>query len=421
MRGFLVCCIALISFFKSGSAAPLVDMVFKDNIKTVLLYKEGWELSQPVIELNSNERVILRFDELGSNANTYNYTVLHCDSEWKESSLSTFDYLDGFFQNQIQDYSFSMNTYYNYVHYQLAIPNEDLSLKLSGNYLLKVYEDGNPDRVVLQKRFRVVQTMVNIQARVGMPSIPYYQDHWQKVDFTILHEELPIADPLNDIKVVINQNNRWDNEITGLKPLFIRHKELVYHHEDGNLFLGGNEFRAFDTKNTRYQAPSIRQIIYQAPYFHFSLYPDSRRDNRPYFFNEDINGKYLVNLERGRDPQVEADYVHVHFSVPADERPLEGDLHVFGALTNWTIHSSNRMKYNPENKALELNLLLKQGYYNYLYTFVKTGATDHDPAWFEGNSSETENDYTIYVYYKPFGSRHDQLVGVRFANTLMQQ
>ena len=83
------------------------NKIFKENIKTVLLHKDGWELSYPIIELNGDDKMNLSFDDLDNDIKNYSYTIIHCDYEWKESRLSQSDYIDGFTENPIEDYAYS--------------------------------------------------------------------------------------------------------------------------------------------------------------------------------------------------------------------------------------------------------------------------------------------------------------------------
>ena len=107
------------------------NYIYKDNIKTAILHKEGWQLSSPVIELNSNEKIKLSFDDLDADSKNYYYTIIHCNANWEPSDIRDSEYIEGFIENQITDYKFSFNTMQNYTHYNLIIPNEDLNIRNS--------------------------------------------------------------------------------------------------------------------------------------------------------------------------------------------------------------------------------------------------------------------------------------------------
>ena len=394
------------------------DLTYSPGIKTVLLYRDGWELSYPVVELNSEERLKLTFDELGNETDTYNYTIIHCNSDWKPSDIPETEYINGFTESQITDYEHSFNTTYDYIHYSLVLPNDDLSPKISGNYVLLVYKNFDKNEPVLTRRFYVTEQKVDIEAVVKRPNSNEYYDIGQEVNFKILHEGFPIRDPYSDIKVHLMQNYRHDNEITTLKPLFISPGVLDYTYDYGNIFKGVSEFRYFDIKSMKYQAEFIESIQFINPYYHVFLFPSEVRTFKPYFFTNDLNGKYYVDVQQARDKDIEADYVYVHFYLPLDAPVIEGDVYVFGGLTDWNTMDANKMVYNFNTHSYELTLLLKQGFYNFMYAYVPDNSPVADPGYFEGDHYETENDYSIFVYFSDVTSRYERLIGYVKTNSL---
>ena len=64
-------------------------------------------------------------------------------------------------------------------------------------------------------------------------------------------------------------------------------------------------------------------------------------------------------------------------------------------------------------------MLIKQGYYPYIYTTkdIVNPAAPPEMAQTEGNYWETENDYTILVYYTSLSYRRDELVGYTTINS----
>ena len=418
----LVILITIISGFGLTNAQEnhtiLRNFTYKDGIKTILFHKEGWELSDPIIELKRATKLRFSFDELGNQPQTYSYTIIHCNSAWESSQLQEFEYIEGYRDAQIKDYYYSFNTTYDYVHYVLTFPNDEMSPKLSGNYILRIFRDFDRENIVLDRRFYVVEDGVEINAVVKRPGNVEYRNTGQEVDFKILHKGFHISDPYSDIQVSLVQNGRTDNAITGLKPLFIGNNELNYSYDYENIFPGGNEYRYFDIKSMRYQAEYVASIKFEKPYYHVILTPGEDKAFKPYYFINDLNGRYFVDVQEGRDKHIEADYVFVHFSIPVEAPLVEEDVYVFGALTDWNTIESNQMTYNFETHAYELTLLLKQGYYNYMYAAVKKGGKEADVGYFEGNHYETENDYSIFVYYSDLTSRYQKLVGFFRTNSL---
>jgi hypothetical protein len=394
------------------------NFIYKNNIKTVTLHRLGQELSAPVIELRSPDKLIMGFDDLDGDIKQYSYTLIHCDADWTPSRLIPSQYITGFNDESLTNHRFSYNSIQRYTHWELVFPTNELRPVVSGNYLIKIYQSYQPDDIVLTQRFMVADPKVAIEGTVRRPTIAKYRNSMQEIDFIIHHDNYLIDNPYGDIHVVISQNDRWDNVIAGLKPLFVRNNELIYNYEEGNLFNGGNEFRVFDTRSVRYNSEAIREIIYDSLLYRVFLYNDEPRSSKRYFSHQDINGRFVIRKQEGRNAYLEAEYTMVHFRLLYDEPVIDGNIYVFGALTNWNYGPGSLMKYNFEERAYEAALYLKQGYYNYEYVFVQDGSNEADATFIEGNHYETENNYVIYVYHRPIGGQYDQLIGVRRLNSL---
>lgn len=396
------------------------NAVFRENIKTVMMYRAGFELSNPVLFMNEDTHLVFKFDDLGDEERNYHYTIIHCDARWNESYLSQADYLNGFPENPLSDYKMSFNTTFPYTHYSLNIPNENISLNYSGNYVLVVYEGNDKSKVVITQRFYVVDPRVAIQGKVKRATFDPFEGTNHEVDFTVVYNpDFTIENPLKDVKVVLMQNNRWDNAITGLKPLYIRAGRLEYDYNRENVFPAGNEFRYFDNRTNRYNGENVIATDFHHPYYHKTIKPDEVRANKDFFLYKEMNGKFTIESQdqEVRDPDTECDYTFVHFTLPMPSPLLGGSVNVFGALTGWNANKSNEMTWNFSTSAYELSMLLKQGYYNYQYVYVPQGSKTADATNIEGSFWETRNEYQIFVYYSDFAARYDRLVGYILMNS----
>ncbi len=394
------------------------DYVYKPSIKTVLLHDESFELSQPILNLDLEQKLKLSFDDLDADLKNYSYTIILCNYNWEPSDLVAAEYIDGFADNTINDYRYSFNTLQKFTHYNAVFPNNTTRITKSGNYILKVYLDGNPDNIVITRRFMVFQNKIMIDSKVTPASIISDRNFKQEIDFTINHTGYTITNPFADLNVVITQNSRWDNAKTTLKPLFVKDAELVYDFDEDNVFTGGNEFRYFDIKSIRYQSERIAKVNIDSSGNQVNLVSDEKRTFKRYTTYTDINGNFLVKVQEGNNSEVEADYCYVHFFLQYDALLTDGNLYVFGAFNAWKCNQENLMHYNQKRFGYECTLYLKQGYYNYEYTFLKDGVTAADETLIEGMHYETENDYTIYVYHRQQGTFYDQLIGVKRLNSM---
>lgn len=393
------------------------DFVYKDNVKTVLFHKKGFDLSPPLIRHNSSEKLILRFDDLDANHKDYYYTIIHCNADWQPSDLNANEYIDGFFDGQIRDYKFSINTIIDYTHYKLEFPNEDISPRISGNYILKVYMYGDPDDVVLTRKFKIYENLVGLEGSVEQATLVSMRDEMQEVNFVINTSSYRISNPYRDIKVTIKQNGRTDNVIWGLKPKLIRGDDLIYEYDEKNLFEGGNEFRRFDTRSLKYSTESVSDIMTSHSHYEVYLLEDKRRSSLRYTSQDDINGKFYIENRDGFEGHLDPDYAWVYFSLSYNIPEPNGNFYIIGSLTDWNYTTENRMNYSFRDKQYHTSMLLKQGYYNYQYIFLEDGAKKGSTFRAEGSHSVTENEYSIYVYHRKPGSKHDSLIGVLHLNS----
>ena len=398
---------------------PLMNGIYRENIHSVQFFREGWDFSQPIVELGAaDQRIQLKFDELSDGVTNFVYTVTHCDEEWYPSRLVQSEYMEGFIENPINDYAASINTTTKYTNYLLSLPNENVRFLVSGNYLLSVFEEGKKDSPVLTRRFYVVEPLADIKGEVKKSTFEGFKGRDQEIDFDMTYSRIGIQDPRTEIKVVVMQNSRTDNCLTKLKPLFVRDNQLSYDLSRENVFAGGNEFRNFDTKNLRINGLGVANIEFIRPLYHVSLRTDLVTRGSEYRNENDLNGRYLIKNDRVTDSDLESDYMKVYFSLEMAEPLLGGNIYVFGGLSDWQCLPVNKMTWNPELKLYEAALLLKQGFYDYQYVYVENGGSLIDNTLLEGSYVETENDYQILVYYRGFSSRYDRLIGYRTINSV---
>ena len=394
------------------------DLAYKPNIATVLLHKSGFELAPPIIRLGSDERLILSFDDFDGDVKQYKYTLIHCDADWNTSQIQQMEYLEGFMEDDIDDYQFSLNTTRSYTNYILEFPTDYLKIKKSGNYLLKVFDKTNEDaRVIITRRFMVTDPKVEVIGKVSKTLNLDDRYTHQQIDFVVNSAGYPITEPYRDLFVIVLQNGRWDNAIRHIQPRSVSGSSLDYSMNEKIVFSAGNEFRYFDMKTLKYNTDRMISIEYTREGYQVYLQPDAPRYDKSYRTEPDINGRRLIAANEAFDAYSGGDYAWVHFylSYPA---PLSyGSFYVFGGLSDWQFRPACLMKYDPAKGAYEASILLKQGYYNYAYTFLPNGSYSGDLEMVEGSFWEAENEYTILVYHRRPGDFYDQLVGLRFLDT----
>lgn len=437
-----------------------VNRIHVENITTVKMNVNGLPLSLPIIELNSRDQLLLTFDDLDGGDLDYVYKVIHCNHDWQPSELSDLEYVDGFTEAEIRDLNFSFRTLSDYSNYTLTLPNSDMKFSKSGNYILQVYEDDSDKTLVITRRFMVTETEMRVAPDMAIPMGAGLSRSLQEIDFRVSPIGFEVRNPLVEVKATILQNGRWDNAIIGVPPIYTQQEELVFDYLNKITFQSGKEWRFLDLRSFLY--PNDRKMINVEEFddgYAVTLSPDRKRANSAYLSFNDINGSFVVeNLEelargRGTVPQIDtstttwrslpddqkrqeigfveqsyqnrltrerekqrlvSDYAIVHFALESPGEIYDNDVYIYGELTDWDIREENKMTYNEKERVYEGKALLKQGYYNYLYAVVpQKGERKIDLEEIEGSWFEAENQYTILVYYRPFGSRYDKLVAVQ--------
>jgi len=398
--------------------AQLPDWVYKSNIQSVRFHMYGNQLSLPVYNMNSGDQVELHFDDMDADLKSYYYCLQLCDYDWKPLDLSPFLYTKGFTQTRVSTYRYSSIALTRYTHYSAILPDRGTTLTMSGNYLLKVYLDGDTSKLVFTRRLLVLEPRAAIKAQVLQPFSPQVARTHQKIAFTANITGINSFSAAQQVKVVILQNNRWDNSQRDIVPAFVRGNLLDYSSENSAIFPGGKEWRWLDLRSFRLQSDKVDSARYNKASTDIYLRTDRDLSAQRYVYFKDYNGMYMVETYETINPYSQGDYATVYFSLAGSngkEYPYK-DIYLNGQLTGYEFNDKTRMKFNAEKGVYECTAYLKQGYYNYTYVAVDRNNPDNRTD-LEGNYWETENNYTILMYYKSFTDRADRLIGVGSINS----
>ena len=361
------------------------------------------------------------FDEMSHDVHFYTYSVKHMSADWsRESELVSGEYLRGFTTHDITEYEHSLNTTREYTHYEFLFPNEDMVLTKSGNYLLTIYEDGNPENRVAEVQFCVAEPLAKIETDVRSHTDIELNGRYQQLDINVATVALNLKDP-NEVKVLVRQNNRTDNQVWLGFPTFVENNRLRYMNNKSLIFEAGNEYHHFDAFSAYYAGTGIDRVVFEGGDYQALLFRDEVATGQ-YIHQFDSDGRFLVNAERTRDCDTEAEYMWVYWTLAAENPWFDGAVYVGGDLFGNELNLRNRMQYDAETKCYWLTSLVKQGGYDYLYWFVPKQPTTNDQRLttntktttqrVDGSYWQTENEYTVYVYWRPFGARYDRLAGM---------
>ncbi|MFM9910858.1 MAG: DUF5103 domain-containing protein, partial [Chitinophagaceae bacterium] len=368
--------IAITGFFLSMLSslhAQLPEAVYSTRIKSAQLYPYGNQLGLPVIRLNSGEQLELHFDDLDGGVRNYAYTFQLCNADWTVAMLSQFDFMKGYSQIRLNTYRVSSIAYTKYTHYQASLPDRNCVPSRSGNYILKVFRDGDTSKLIISKRMLVVDDKAITVAQIQQPfNGQIFRTH-QKIQLKVnLNEQLNIVNHLQQLKVVILQNNRWDNAITDLRPSFFSRNQLEFNTENDCIFPSGKEWRWLDLRSFRLQSDRVATANYSTTATEVFVKPDMDRSAQRFNFFRDNNGMYIIECIESLNPLWQADYATVNFNfVPPNNKMLIGkDVFLFGQLTNYNLNEEVKMVYNADKGVYETSLFLKQGYYDYCYVTI---------------------------------------------------
>ena len=395
--------------------------IYVDHIKSAQFYIDGFPLDDPIININEQSPLILLFDDLANEVEDYFYTFIHCDMDWNPSNLSSMEYMDGFAEERIVDYEYSFKTLVPYVNYVVNLPNRNQRYTKTGNYLLVVYQRDRENIPLITRRFVVYDTKLLIEANLVRPTkVAKLRSH-QEIDFTVYRDpKFKIQNPMQTLRATVLQNGRWDNAITDLKPFFLRPNAFVFDYQDQIIFPAGKEFRFIDIRSLRFRNFNIAEIVERPNGHDIFMKTDTERGIDAYLKINDANGKFTIeNQDRG-DSFLSADYADVIFSYKVADPAFDKDIYLQGAFNDWQISNDYRMVYNERINAYVGKVPLKQGYYNYQYVYIDPSAAAPTPdiKESEGHWHETENNYNILLYYRPFGARYDQVIGYLKINSL---
>jgi hypothetical protein len=381
-----------------------------ENIKSIV-FKGPTEDQFPVVQIG--DPIYLEFDDILASEQDYYYKIVHCDYDWTPSALLKSQYLIGIDNQRIINYENSYSTLQPYSNYQLTIPNDNVRLKVSGNYMLEIYN--NYYELQFSRRFIVYKDIVKVGGTVKRSRDFNYLDKKQTVQFSINSAGFPWVNPKKEVKVSIIQNYQWSTTINNIAPQYTLGNQLVYKYDKETSFFGGNEFLNFDTSDLRAPTAAISRIDFLDLYHHY-LFSNRYRYNTPYTYFPDINGDFVIRTLQGENVSREAEYTMVHFTLPYTNRIGLDEVYVYGKFNNYALSDENKMVYNDKTGNMEASLLLKQGFYNFKYVLKAENGTVQNST-IGGDFHFTENNYLILVYYRNFGDLYDGIIGVGSTNS----
>ncbi|MCA4792551.1 DUF5103 domain-containing protein [Myroides odoratimimus] len=356
------------------------------------------------------DRFTLVFDDLYGDDSNYFYRVKAYNYDWTPSKLKQIEYIDGLDRQRIMTYENSFNTLQNYTNYQLTLPAQRYRILKSGNYVLEIYNED--DEVVIRRKFVLYESLVNVPIQIKRTRNLDVIETKQNVEFSVLLGDALYQNPVQNIKIAIFQNGRWDSYLTNIKPQYTMGNDLIYKYENETQFWAGNQFLNFDNSDIKQVNNMIGSVTTDNGIYNTYLYTNESRKSKGYTYFPDINGSFYPRNINGRNPNIEAEYSWVYFSYCPEEDVQKGiDYYVTGLFNDYALVPANKMTYNEEKGYYEQIILVKQGFTNFSYTAVRNGVVDPSIAP-DGNYAMTTNRYQVLVYYRGNNDLHDRVIGI---------
>ena len=401
---FLITILLSQAVFSEELNFKAVDSTYSETIRSVQFFpvssiKQRYPF--PPVASIITQNLVLYFDELGEDASNFNVAVYHCNADWTRSDVTELDYLSDYNEFTIDQGQLSFDTRVPYTHYSYTVPR----VKYSGNYILVVYRDFDPENIVLTRRYSIFQKKVEVEAKGSVMA----RGSKQGIDFDVHHSDLGISNPLRSIKAFVKQNGVNQSAIGNFDPTFISNDKLQYISLNTKAnFEGGNEYRMFDLRSVEFNGVNIVKLDKTTTPINAYIYPDKSRNSGIYQDDQDINGHFVIDHYEFDQGNTQSDYINTYFKLEIPKS--NDDIYLYGALTNWNMNPEFKMRWDEEG-FYYCRPLLKQGYYNYSYVKNKKGKAEAKDI--EGSFAYTENLYEIFIYHRSLNGLYDELIGYK--------
>ena len=371
--------------------------IFNTDFKSLTFKSNSLILGEPCYYLNSLNAVTIDFDLLKNHSESLQYQLIHCDKDWKTSNISSMDAIDGFDTDYIENQKISYGPIQQYIHYNFKLPNNHTNFLISGNYIIKIFSEGESNKPIANIKFFVTEQSSNVNFNIDESSDVEQSKYLQSYELECTYNSSNTIDPFSNIYINIEQNHQIFNQQWISGPNFIKENKLVFLANEEQTFNGGNEFRFFDISSFRNGSQFVEKTYFEDTSYKIILKIDQKRSYRQYLEYKDMNGRFFIRTYDNDEADFQSEYGWVEFKLNM-RKELSDSIYIYGQLSNWKLDDSFLMKYDSTSKTYSNQLLLKQGYYNYIY--VTKNSEFISTRKIEGAHFQTNNEYVIKVYYR---------------------
>lgn len=416
---FYICCISHILCSQPNLGdIPNVDSVYFDKLYS-LNFNDGLNtVAMALVYNNLPYKLNLEFDLLEGSPRRLYYTFKYCEKGWNDSPADPLEVMEGVNEVEINQFQTSFNTYVAYVHYQISLPSAQIRFKQTGNYLIVIYDQDQ--QIYCTRRIYFSGTQFTASVNFLQPVNTNFLNTHQSLNITLNTGTKSILIPQQEILMEVYQNGNPMTKKVYNDPLFFSGNILRFTKDDDILFHGGNEFRSANARSIQVRSVTVKYWDENQGKFHCYLKNDELRTHKHYLFTIDYNGKMVYTSPDvpANTANTRSEYFYLHFNLYSPEK-LDRDLYVYGLISNWQIKDEFKMEYDEISKFYKASIFCKNAYVDYAYATLDENKKV-DLTYVENDFSETENDYFVLVYYRPYGGRFDNLMMAKRYNSNSQ-
>lgn len=408
LRVLSIACMTLWMMQVAWCQQPIDNRVYSSEIRSVQFLARGHHYGMPIIPMG--EQLNLDFDDLGPYSRRLVYTIIHCDRHWHPSDIPINFYMEGFDDAVITDFHTSLGTLTPYVHYRLTLPNQDIQWLISGNYILKVWDEFNEDEVLMTLRFVVYEPNISLTRGTSLASVYSGEfDTHEEITFAIRIKDVGLDDPMRSVHATVIQNCDWQTCVMNVEPQRVSQEELIFDRNRSVVFQSMPPYRYADLRSSLGPGGGVTSLERYADGINVTLAPQVPRNYTHAYANDwDLNGSYVITNQNNEVLDWSGEYMYTLFSLKDFMPDDNEEVYVMGGFNQFQPDSLNRMIYDEVYDVLYAEILMKQGVYDYAFGTVQDGQISY--LELEGADNRAENDYHVLIYYQPFQSRYERVI-----------
>lgn len=377
------------------------------NVATIQLYPTGREADLPVLRLRGGGTLSLRFDLLGETGRPLSVYFYHADRAWRRDLFPS-QYLASYQHDDILRYDLSQSESLRYTHYHYAFPNDDIQFLVSGNYIVRVTEQGLEDEIIFERPFFVDEGTGAVVLGIE-PVLVGGRQFASSQPTALFSPPRGSTASMFDYATCFARNGRFTDTTCSDRAFLADQPNLRFELDPRESFPAvGADYELDLTRlapSRDVEAVDLSERPYVARLQPDLLeFPDLQTP-------ASLSGQPLVStvVRSVAEPNTQADYADTEFYfVPPFDARAGSTVRVVGSFNGWQAEGAPVLKWIPERERYEGRALLKQGVYQYGYLPSDPGVRGA----MRRNAPRFENVYTAFVYVQDVSLQTDRLVAV---------